>query len=121
PVARVGDGDDRRRHVGDHARCGCPACSRSGRSAMMVPRQAAPRLVYVEVLGAYARQTPSKTALIDPSGRYTYADLWSAVRAVSAWLCRAGVRSGDRVVTAMTPSAPHVAVIFGIMAAGAVA
>lgn len=88
---------------------------------MTVPSPAAPRLVYVEVLGAHARQTPSKTALIDGSGRYTYAELWSAVRAVAAWLDQAGVRPGDRVVTAMAPSAPHLAVIFGIMAAGAVA
>ncbi|NLR73431.1 acyl--CoA ligase [Novosphingobium sp. ERN07] len=67
-----------------------------------------------------ARQQPFKTAVIDDSGELTYPQLVEAIHAVAAALAEQGVVPGDRVSTAMAPSAAHLVLILGVMAAGAV-
>ncbi|MFE2374543.1 class I adenylate-forming enzyme family protein [Streptomyces sp. NPDC059398] len=62
-----------------------------------------------------------RRALCDDSGELTYTELVDAVDAVAAGLRRAGLGTGDRVVTAMEPSIPHTVVILGALAAGLVA
>lgn len=62
-----------------------------------------------------------RRALRDEAGDVTFAELVGAVDAVAVGLRAAGLRPGERVVTAMEPSVPHVAVILGAMAAGMVA
>ncbi|MDG4834373.1 class I adenylate-forming enzyme family protein [Solwaraspora sp. WMMD1047] len=79
------------------------------------------RLVFVDVIAAHARQVPHAAAVVDEHGEIGYAELWTAARAVARGLRRRGVGRGERVVTALTPGAGHVAVLLGIMAAGAVA
>ncbi|WP_320066726.1 class I adenylate-forming enzyme family protein [Micromonospora sp. RTGN7] len=76
---------------------------------------------YLDVLADHARHAPNAPALIDPVGEYTYAELWTAVEEHAAALRALGVVPGDRVVTALAPGAPHLAALFGVMAAGAVA
>lgn len=62
-----------------------------------------------------------RRAMRDEFGEVSYADLVAITDGVGAGLRDAGVRPGDRVVTAMEPSIPHVMVILGTMAAGMVA
>ncbi|MFF3869076.1 class I adenylate-forming enzyme family protein [Micromonospora sp. NPDC001898] len=76
---------------------------------------------YLDVLADHARHAPNAPALIDPIGEYTYAELWTAIEEHAAALRALGVVPGDRVVTALPPGAPHLAALFGVMAAGAVA
>ena len=47
--------------------------------------------------------------------------MWAGVRSVAAWLRERGVQAGDRVAVALPPSAANLVVLFGTMAAGAVA
>ncbi|WP_020500511.1 class I adenylate-forming enzyme family protein [Sciscionella marina] len=63
----------------------------------------------------------NRRALLDECGELTFTELVDAVDAVSAGLREAGLRPGDRVVTAMRPSIPHLVAILGAMAAGMVA
>ncbi|MGI5176057.1 class I adenylate-forming enzyme family protein [Dactylosporangium sp. CA-152071] len=77
--------------------------------------------LYLDVLADHARHAPDAPALIDPAGEYTYAELWTAIEEHAAALRALGVAPGDRVVTALAPGAPHLAALFGIIAAGAVA
>ena len=79
------------------------------------------RLAFVDVIAAHAEQVPHAVAVIDEHGEVGYAELWAAAGAVAGGLHRCGVGRGERVVTAMTPGAAHIAVLLGIMAAGAVA
>ena len=62
-----------------------------------------------------------RRALRDECGELSYADLAAVMDGVAVGLLNAGVRPGDRVVTAMEPSIPHTMVILGAMAAGIVA
>ncbi|WP_411123151.1 class I adenylate-forming enzyme family protein [Streptomyces sp. x-19] len=62
-----------------------------------------------------------RRALRDDSGELTFAELVDAMDAVAVGLRRAGLHTGDRVVTAMEPSIPHTVVILGALAAGLVA
>nr|WP_239074091.1 class I adenylate-forming enzyme family protein [Streptomyces sp. SID10853] len=62
-----------------------------------------------------------RRALRDDSGELTFAELADAMDAVAVGLLRSGLRTGDRVVTAMEPSIPHTVVILGALAAGLVA
>ena len=62
-----------------------------------------------------------RRALRDEFGEISYADLVAIMNGVGAGLLDAGMRPGDRVVTAMEPSIPHTMVILGAMAAGIVA
>lgn len=59
-------------------------------------------------------------ALRDESGATSFAELVVAMDTIGVNLLRRGHSPGDRVVTAMEPSLPHVLVILGVMAAGMV-
>jgi acyl-CoA synthetase (AMP-forming)/AMP-acid ligase II len=76
---------------------------------------------YIDVLAAHAEQTPRATALRDPSGSLSYAQLWQGVASVAVWLRGRGVGPGHRVAVALPPSAANFVIMFGAMAAGAVA
>lgn len=78
-------------------------------------------LIFTEQLRKLAVHHGRKEAVIDHGGVLDYQELWSAIEAVAGGLQAAGVRPGDRVATAMAPSAPHLVVILGCMAAGAIA
>jgi len=74
-------------------------------------------------LGAMGRQPHGahQRALRDEYGEVSFAELVEGMECVGAGLLEAGLRPGDRVVTAMEPSIPHVITILGAMAAGMVA
>jgi fatty-acyl-CoA synthase len=65
--------------------------------------------------GAYKR------AVVDECGELTFAELAATMDGVATALRRAGLKPGDRVVTAMEPSIAHLMVILGAMAGGMVA
>lgn len=75
----------------------------------------------LDVLATHARQSPARMALVDGLGQVTYGELWDAVRAVASDLRTRGVRIGDVVALAAEPTAPGVALLLGIVAAGATA
>lgn len=75
----------------------------------------------VTVLERYAAQTPSAPAVADPDVSWSHRELWQRVRQVGAALSRRGIGPGDTVGTALQPGAEHLAVLLGIMAAGAAA
>lgn len=75
----------------------------------------------LDVLATHARQSPARTALVDGLGRVTYGELWHAVKAVASDLRARGVSFGDVVALAAEPTAPGVALLLGIIAAGATA
>ena len=81
-----------------------------------------PGLLLTERLRIHALQAADHVALDDGIGPpSTYAELWDTAIRVGAGLEAAGVRPGDRVAFALTPSAPYVALVLAAMAAGAVA
>jgi long-chain acyl-CoA synthetase len=51
-----------------------------------------------DVVGPWAKSSPDKVALVEPSGAWTYAQLDAAVAETRIWLRDSGVRSGDRVM-----------------------
>jgi fatty-acyl-CoA synthase len=57
---------------------------------------------------------------VDDAGTATFEELWGAAHRVAGELADQGLQTGDRMVTAMRPSAAHVAVILGAMLAGLV-
>ncbi|WP_420881269.1 class I adenylate-forming enzyme family protein [Rhodococcus sp. (in: high G+C Gram-positive bacteria)] len=74
-------------------------------------------------LGAMGRQPHGthRRALRDDHGEITFAELVEGMERVGAGLLEAGLRPGERVVTAMEPSVPHTITLLGAMAAGMVA
>ena len=62
----------------------------------------------------------SHPALCDRTGTTTYAELREDVRRVAAWLARRGCGTGDRIAVCLPKSRFAVALILGILAAGAV-
>lgn len=46
----------------------------------------------------WARVSPDRQALVEPSGAWSYGELASAIEGTRAWLLSRGVRPGDRVV-----------------------
>lgn len=74
-------------------------------------------------LGAVGRQPHGvhRRALRDEYGEISFAELVDGMESAGAGLLKAGLRPGDRVVTAMEPSIPHVITILGALAAGMVA
>jgi len=67
-----------------------------------------------------ARRVPERTAVVDPTGvSLTYAELDDLSDRVATWLRAQGVARGDRVGIIAPKSAQVVAVLFGIMKAGA--
>jgi fatty-acyl-CoA synthase len=80
-----------------------------------------PQATFVDVLARHAQQTPGRPALRDPAGTVTWAQTWQATVSAAAWLRGAGVRAGDRVGIALPGSAASLILMFGAMAAGAIA
>jgi fatty-acyl-CoA synthase len=77
-------------------------------------------LLLTEHLRKLALHQPGKLACIDDSAEVAYGELWTAMQGVAAALAARGVRPGDRIATALPPSAAHLAILLGAMLAGAV-
>jgi fatty-acyl-CoA synthase len=77
-------------------------------------------LLLTENLRKFALHQPHKTACVDDCGSVTYAQLWEGMQAVAGALAARGIRSGDRVATALPPSIPHLVILLGAMLYGAV-
>lgn len=73
-----------------------------------------------ELLFAAERASPAAYAVTDDTGRWTYAELASAVRTSATLLARLGVRRGDRVVATAASTRAVVALLHACSAAGAV-
>jgi acyl-CoA synthetase (AMP-forming)/AMP-acid ligase II len=78
-------------------------------------------LSYLAALEAQARGRRRAVAVIDDSGSVTFGGLVDAVHRASAWLASRGVEPGDRVVTCLEPSIPHLVLVLGAMHRGAIA
>ena len=66
------------------------------------------------------RRYPERVAVVDPSGTaWTYRELDDVSSRVAGFLCAHGIRPGDRVGVVAPKSVDVVAVLFGIMKAGA--
>ncbi|MER7007884.1 class I adenylate-forming enzyme family protein [Dactylosporangium sp. NPDC000555] len=76
---------------------------------------------YLDAIAAHARHAPDRLAVRDERGDVSYGELWSAVERIAGGLRERGVAPGDRVATTLAPGAAQLALIFGAMAAGAVA
>ena len=79
------------------------------------------QLVLPVWLDSHRRHRGDAIALSDAQRSYSYEELLGEVGAVAGGLARLGVEPGDRVVTAMEPSAAHVAVVLGALYRGAIA
>ena len=74
----------------------------------------------VDYLEQSAQRYPTRVAVVDPTGtQLTYRDLDIHASKVAAYLAAQGVAAGDRVGVVLPKSAAAVAVLFGIMKAGA--
>lgn len=51
-----------------------------------------------EIVSHWAAVCPSRTALIERTGLWSYADLETSIEVSRIWLVESGVRSGDRVI-----------------------
>jgi acyl-CoA synthetase (AMP-forming)/AMP-acid ligase II len=80
-----------------------------------------PRLRLDEVLAAAARESPHREAVVDDSGRLTYAELDAQVDELAAALREAGVQRGERVATAIATGIPGVRMLYAIARVEAVA
>ncbi|MCU0153248.1 non-ribosomal peptide synthetase [Curtobacterium poinsettiae] len=65
--------------------------------------------------------SPDADALVDTAGTVSFADLAAQTTAVATNLARLGVRRGDRVAVALRRSSDAIAVVLGVLRAGAVA
>jgi amino acid adenylation domain-containing protein len=72
-----------------------------------------------ELFAQQAARTPAALAVLADDEQYSYAELAAATAAVAGWLARREVHPGDLVGVAMAPSARRLAVVLGILAAGA--
>lgn len=72
------------------------------------------------VLAGHARSLADKPAILEDGRCVTYAELQAAAATVAAAVRAHGVVAGERVGIAMQPSSAYVAVLAGVMAAGAV-
>ena len=79
------------------------------------------RLVLTKHLSLLARAQPNKPALQDDFGILTYAELDEAIKAFGSALLARGIRSGDRVALAMSPSLAYAIAILACMGSGAIA
>ncbi|MFN2538608.1 MAG: class I adenylate-forming enzyme family protein, partial [Mycobacteriales bacterium] len=71
-------------------------------------------------IARHARERGRELALRDDGGDTSFAELWSVATRVASGLAARGVEPGDRVALALEPSAPYVALVLGLMLAGAV-
>ncbi|MCB0929681.1 MAG: AMP-binding protein [Mycobacterium sp.] len=62
---------------------------------------------------------PQRTAVVDPHGRLSYAELDAAADAAAAGLTRLGIRPGDRVLLQLPNRNSFAVALFGLLRAGA--
>jgi len=74
-----------------------------------------------DLLFERAARFGAQTAIVDPTGRFSYAMLAARTNAVAAGLVDRGVQPGDRVAYLLDPGFEHVAVQWGIWRAGGIA
>jgi fatty-acyl-CoA synthase len=75
----------------------------------------------LRVLADHAAQTPLTPALSDARDSLSFAQLWRYVDAVPAWLESHDIGAGDPVAIALAPGVAFLALLLGVMAAGAIA
>ncbi|PZF57866.1 non-ribosomal peptide synthetase [Curtobacterium sp. MCSS17_008] len=95
-------------------------------TALVLDRQARGRALAAEGtvldrLDATVLRTPEVGALVDTAGTTSFAGLGRRVTAIATRLAGLGVASGDRVAVALPRSADAIAVVLGVLRAGAVA
>lgn len=73
------------------------------------------------MLLATAERLPARSAIIEPSGTTSFAELRDSALAIAASLRRAGVQPDDRVAIFLERGAASAAAYFGTLAAGGVA
>ena len=78
-----------------------------------------PRTLW-EYLDTHRRETPSKTALVHPDGRLTFAELCSEAEALALALIEIGARPGDTVSYQMPNWAETVLIALATMRIGAI-
>lgn len=59
----------------------------------------------VEALAQHAKQQPQALYCVDPSGTYSYAQAWDAVRRLAAAFAQRGIKPGEHVVMECTQDA----------------
>jgi fatty-acyl-CoA synthase len=77
------------------------------------------KLEILDVLGRHASHLAQKPALIDQRS-FSYAEMWSISGDIARGLSEVGLRSGDRLAVAFTPSAEYALLILGSLRAGLV-
>jgi len=73
-----------------------------------------------DLIGLAAGKHPENEAIVDGTGRYSYAALLDQVRRMAGLLHTLGVRKGDRIALLMPPSAAHIIALFGAIELGAI-
>lgn len=77
-------------------------------------------MLVTDLLQQQAELIPTKTAIVDRSGEYTYAELNAQADQVAYWLCNINVKPGDRIVLCGANGVRLVVAIFGILKVGAI-
>jgi amino acid adenylation domain-containing protein/FkbM family methyltransferase len=72
-----------------------------------------------QLVAAQARENPERSAVIDGSRHWTYAELQSAADCLAALLSAKGLTGGQRAGLCMAPGATQLAALFGIVSLGA--
>lgn len=67
------------------------------------------------VLQPWAISSPDRPALIEPSGTWTYGQLYKVVAETQAWLVSLGIRPGDRVMVICENCRVYVAVLLALV------
>jgi long-chain acyl-CoA synthetase len=73
----------------------------------------------VDIIEPWAQKSPDETALVEPSGSWTYIQLSEAISQTQTWLVGIGVRPGDRVVVVCENSRASVAIFIALGAINA--
>ena len=72
------------------------------------------------ILGDAARRWPDKSAVIDPTGSYTFAELDARADRIAAALAAKGIRPGDRVLLQLPNCREFAVAAFALLRAGVV-
>lgn len=67
-----------------------------------------------DVIGPWVERTPDQLALAEPTGRWTYRQLASAIVEARTWLGGLGVRAGDRVMVVCENCRSFVAILLAL-------
>lgn len=79
-----------------------------------------PELLLHELAAAHAADPENRVAVVCRGEAYRYAQLWERSGQIAACLQSQGIAAGDKIVVQMEKSFDLIAVIFGILRAGAV-